>query len=170
MSEPAPAARMPVAGEALDPRVLTLWRIDALVPALVTLVAGGGTAAVLSGIDSGPPAGLVLSVTVALVVVLTAGALVGASLTYRHWRYRVGEEGLELRHGVFVRTHSSIPYHRVQQIDVTAGPLDRALGLRTLVVRTASSTTDATIPGIAAERAEALRRRILERSGEGDAV
>lgn len=160
----------PAGGEALDPRVRTLWRITALVPAGVVLVIGGVVAAVLSKVDGGPPAGLALAITIALAAVLAVGGLAGASLAYRHWQFRMGEDALELGHGVFVRTHSSIPYHRVQQIDVTAGPLDRALGLRTLVVRTASSTTDASIPGIGAERAEALRRRILERSGAGDAV
>ena len=68
------------------------------------------------------------------------------------------------------RQASLVPYHRIQQIDVTRGPLERALGLSHLVLRTASATSDGMIPGIPAERADELRRLLLERAGLDDAV
>jgi membrane protein YdbS with pleckstrin-like domain len=89
---------------------------------------------------------------------------------YRHWRYHVAPDALELRHGVVRRVHSAIPYFRVQHIDVAQGPVERAVGLARLVLHTASAGTDATIPGIAAGDAEGLRRLILARAGHGDAV
>ena len=73
---------------------------------------------------------------------------------YRHWRYQVAPDALELRHGVVRRIHSAIPYFRVQHIDVAQGPVERAVGLSRLVLHTASAGTDATIPGIAAGDAE----------------
>jgi membrane protein YdbS with pleckstrin-like domain len=89
---------------------------------------------------------------------------------YRHWRYQVADDALELRHGVVRRIHSAIPYFRVQHIDVAQGPVERAVGLARLQLHTASAGTDATIPGIAAEEADGLRRLILARAGHGDAV
>jgi membrane protein YdbS with pleckstrin-like domain len=77
---------------------------------------------------------------------------------------------LELQHGVVVRATSLVPYHRIQQIDLHRGPLERFLSLSTLVLRTASATTDARLPGIAAEHAELLRHELLARAGVDDAV
>ncbi len=91
-------------------------------------------------------------------------------LAFEAWRYELTDSTLELRRGLVVRTHSAIPYFRVQHIDITRSPIERALGLSQLVVRTAAATTDARIPGIAAADAERLRDLVLARSGRGDAV
>jgi membrane protein YdbS with pleckstrin-like domain len=71
---------------------------------------------------------------------------------------------------VIIANESLVPYHRIQQIDVERGPLDRLLGLSSLVLRTASATTDGKIPGIPAATADALRVRLLTRAGADDAV
>ena len=68
------------------------------------------------------------------------------------------------------RRSSTVPYLRVQHIDLTAGPLDRRLDLTTLVIRTASATTDARLPGIDGDEAERLRTTILRRAGLTDSV
>ena len=71
---------------------------------------------------------------------------------------------------MLTRRESTIPYHRVQHIDLEAGPLERRLGLTSLILRTASASSDSTVPGIDAGDAEALRARILALVGTGDAV
>ena len=91
-------------------------------------------------------------------------------LAYRYWAYAVDEGALLLRHGVVFRSESAIPYFRVQHVDIERGPIERACGLSRLVVRTASATTDATIPGLSERDAVELRGLILERAGRGDAV
>ncbi len=109
---------------------------------------------------------------------LTLGcAVAGGTLAWRlprvgydAWRYELTATTLELRRGVVVRSHSAIPYFRVQHIDITRSPFERALGLSQLVVRTAAATTDARLPGIAETEAELLRDVILARTGSGDAV
>jgi membrane protein YdbS with pleckstrin-like domain len=106
--------------------------------------------------------------------VVAAGGLLAAfwavPLRYRRWSYHLGPAALELQHGVLTRRSSTVPYLRVQHIDLTAGPLDRRLDLTTLVIRTASATTDARLPGIDGEEAERLRSTILRRAGLTDAV
>ncbi|CAN5661666.1 PH domain-containing protein [soil metagenome] len=153
----------------LDPRIVTVWRLQAAVLPLL------GTVAVLvlelavgdgSGGPPWPPG--VGAVAVALVGGLASVTL--PALAYRRWRYQTAATTLELRHGVVVRTESSIPYWRVQHVDLTAGPLDRLFGLSRLVLHTASATTDATIPGVASERADELRTLILDRAGTNDGV
>lgn len=148
----------------LEPRVLTLWRLRtslvmAVVAALVflgTLLVGG--------------AALALGVTIVVVVLLGGLAWWWTGLVWRSWEFRVGDGALHLRHGVLTRHVSTIPFHRVQHIDTEAGPLERRLGLATFVLRTASASSDSTVPGIDAAHAEELRMRVLALVGSGDAT
>jgi membrane protein YdbS with pleckstrin-like domain len=153
----------------LDRRVVVVWTVQeaASFGVLAVAVLAADLAARLAGVDLPGPPGLAAGL-VAVVGGLAAWWLPRAS--YRHWRYQVAGDALELRHGVVRRVHSAIPYFRVQHIDVAQGPVERAVGLARLVVHTASAGTDATIPGIAAGDAEGLRRLILARAGSGDAV
>ena len=51
----------------------------------------------------------------------------------------------------------------MQMVDLTAGPIDRWLGIATVQLHTAAATTDATIPGLPPEDAAALRDRLAAR-------
>jgi membrane protein YdbS with pleckstrin-like domain len=157
------------AARELDRRIVLVWTVQEAIGylVLVLLVLAVDIGARLAGADMPGPPGL----TAGLVAV--AGGLAAwwvPRATYRHWRYQVADDALELRHGLIRRVHSAIPYFRVQHIDVAQGPVERAVGLARLIVHTASAGTDATIPGIAAGDAEGLRRLILARAGSGDAV
>jgi uncharacterized protein len=83
---------------------------------------------------------------------------------HRRWRWRLDTLALELRHGVIVRRAASIPYFRIQQIDVTRRPLERVMGLATLEVTTASAGGVATLPGLDAAEALEIRRELLARA------
>jgi hypothetical protein len=130
-------------------------------------VAGFAAAGVLTVV--GAPA-IVLAVPGVLLAATAPAGVWLPRLAYEHWRYTIGDATLHLHHGVVFRTESSIPYFRVQHVDIERGPLDRAFGLSRLIVRTASATSDATIPGLGEGDAAELRRVILERAGRGDAV
>lgn len=148
----------------LERRVLSLWRIRS------SLALGAWLALVVA---ASAGAGRVLpGVAIALVLAVAGGLLVRwwTSLVWRSWQFRVGGGALHLRHGVLTRRESTIPYHRVQHIDLEAGPLERRMGLTSLILRTASASSDSTVPGIDAADAEALRARILALVGTGDAV
>ena len=74
-----------------------------------------------------------------------------------------------VRRGVLIRRQSVVPYGRMQFIDVTAGPVERSLGLATVRMHTAAAASDARIPGL--ERAEASRLRDqLAQLGEAQAA
>ncbi len=147
----------------LDPKVRTLWSVRrGVVPLVagavwfvVAVAAGDTTAAVLAGV-----------VTVLVLVMVVASV----ALSYRYWTWSVHEDAIELTHGVVVRRHSVVPHHRIQQIDIERGPVERILGIATLVLRTAAATTDARIPGIGSEHSEQVRRALRERVGVDDAV
>lgn len=148
----------------LERRVLSLWRIRS------SLALGVWVALVLAA--SAGAGQVVPGLLAALVLAVVAGLLVRwwTSLVWRSWQFRVGDGALHLRHGVLTRRESTIPYHRVQHIDLEAGPLERRMGLTSLILRTASASSDSTVPGIDADDADALRARILALVGTGDAV
>jgi membrane protein YdbS with pleckstrin-like domain len=101
-------------------------------------------------------------------------AALHAVLYYRSWRYEVREDSLYLTRGVFTRVQTVAPYVRVQHIDARRGPVERVLGLSTLVVYTAGSRgADVTVPGLTDDRADELQtalKRLAIESEEEDAV
>ena len=150
----------------LDSRVRWLWIGRAL---LIGLVVGGVATAVAFGVDRswlwvGPVVG-----------VFIAGLGVTHSiLLYRTWSYEVREDSLFLDRGVITRVQTVVPYVRVQHIDTSRGPIERSVGLSTLVVYTAGSRgADVTIPGLTPPEADDLQTRLkrlaIESEGE-DAV
>ncbi|MEN3304748.1 MAG: uncharacterized protein V7603_950 [Micromonosporaceae bacterium] len=75
----------------------------------------------------------------------------------RSWGYAERDVDLLVRHGLFVRRLSIVPFARMQFVDVTAGPLERALGLATVQMHTAAAASNARVPGL--DRADAARLR-----------
>ena len=142
-------------GEWLRPAraLLTLRRVEvAVFVALPSLVA-----AVLVAVRSGPAQGLAVA---AAGVVTTGLALSGVRLRWLAWGYAERDEDLLVRRGVLVRRTSVVPYGRMQYVDVTAGPLDRRLGLARVTLHTAAAASDASIPGLPAAEATRLRDRL----------
>ena len=92
------------------------------------------------------------------------------AIEFRHTRYRVDRQGIEIRRGVFWRGVTTVPRSRVQHTDVSQGPLERRWGLGTLVIYTAG-TDHAKVSLAGLEHSHALRiREHLLPSGESDAV
>ncbi len=166
------AAGDPAADEAwrrLHPRMVLRWRLE--------LLAAGAVVAVLLGVgeliarraealDPVPRA----IIPAAAFLVAAVVAVVWPPLYHRRWSYRLGADALEIRRGVVVRRTSIVPYRRVQQIDLSRGPLDRLLGLTTAGITTAAATTDGGVPGLVPEVADRFRQVVLERAGRDDAV
>lgn len=96
----------------------------------------------------------------ALVAVVTGLALLSVERRWAAWGYLERADDLLVRRGVLVRRTSVVPYGRMQYVDVTAGPLDRRLGLATVTLHTAAAATDASIPGLLADEAARLRDRL----------
>lgn len=150
----------------LHPRVLTLWRLGSLISWLILGLVVVGPLAAMAVADwiSWWPA-IVAGISV---LGLACFGVWYAGLRYRAWQYTFTGDALEMRSGVVFRSISAVPYHRIQQIDVEQGPIQRRLGLVGLRLRTASSGTDGRLPGIATEEAEVLRAELLAKAGQDD--
>ena len=103
----------------------------------------------------------------ALAGLLVGGAAVGvAGLSLRRrvlsWGYAERVDDLVVSRGVLVRRTTVVPYGRMQFLDVTAGPFERAFGLATVQLHTAAAASDARIPGLPAAEAARLRDRLAQ--------
>ena len=74
-----------------------------------------------------------------------------------------GPEELVIRRGRLFRSLVSVPYGRLQFVDLQSGPLLRRLGMATIELHTASPASGGSIPGLPTELAEGLRERLAAR-------
>jgi membrane protein YdbS with pleckstrin-like domain len=148
--------------QALHPSVRYIWLLQATISALVV------------GSMVGVPAFIVLDqplVGPTIFLLLFSVGSILAILRYRRWSYKVRKESLFLDRGVITETKTVVPYVRIQHVDTSRGPIERALGLATAVVYTAGSRgADVSIPGLTPTDADDLQNRLkqLAISAEGE--
>lgn len=89
----------------------------------------------------------------------------GLVLYWRRFEYRVGETEIRIDSGIFSRTHRSIPFDRVQDVDITQGPVARLLGLAQVKFETGGSAgqEEGVLQAISLERAQELRELVRAR-------
>jgi membrane protein YdbS with pleckstrin-like domain len=135
-------------------------------PKLATLrLAEAGGVTVLLLLAVGLPllmTGLDTAAAIACGGVLLAGVVAAVLLSrrVRSWAFCERDEDLLVRRGLLVQRLSLVPYGRMQFVDVSAGPLERSLGLATLRLHTAAAASDARIPGLPRAEAERLRDQL----------
>ncbi|SBT44085.1 PH domain-containing protein [Micromonospora auratinigra] len=95
-----------------------------------------------------------------LVLLLAGWRTVTIVRAVRAWGYAEREHDLLVRHGLLVRRLSIVPYSRMQFVDVSAGPLERAFDLATVQLHTAAAASDARVPGLRPTEASRLRDRL----------
>ncbi len=146
----------------LHPRITIVWRVSGLSGATALAVTIGALEMLVLA-----PRGIFIGATGVLTGTITALALtlalVWPTLRYRAWRWQVDRDHVLIQKGVLWRSRSLIPRVRIQHVDTHNSPLQRWLGLSSLVIYTAGTRgADAEIPGIAAEQAEQLREELAQ--------
>jgi membrane protein YdbS with pleckstrin-like domain len=137
----------------VSPKLATLRRLNAA----IVLGLLGVVALLVLGTTVGWLYGVLALVLVALGYVW-AWILIGRN--QRSWKYAEREDELLVSHGVMFRELVVVPYGRMQFVDVAAGPLERAFGMATVELHTATPATDAKIPGLHPDEAARLRDRL----------
>lgn len=96
-------------------------------------------------------------------------AIFDTSLVARRVRalgYAELEDHLLVKQGVLIRQVRAVPYGRMQYLEVSAGPIDRAFGLAKLELHTAASNMPVYVVGISEAEAKHLRKVLTERGVE----
>lgn len=140
--------------QSLDPRYLHVIRIGVALMAVPVAIAAFGVEFAL--VTKG-----VIEHGALLVPVLALCAFAVVFLPQRKWkRWGFSDSGelLRVARGWMFRTDTIVPFKRIQHIDLGEGPIERLFGLASLTVHTAGTHNSiVTLPGLARDRAEALR-------------
>lgn len=140
----------------LSPKFRTMRRLVLLIVAGVIFSAG----ALFTGLGFGL---WWLSATIwaiAIMVIVVRWLILGRN--WRSWGYLEREDDLYITHGVLFRRLITVPYGRLQLVEVRSTPLQRWFGLATVQLITASASTDAVIPGLLPAEAKRLRDQLSQ--------
>ncbi|WP_247000539.1 PH domain-containing protein [Halosolutus gelatinilyticus] len=148
--------------ESLHPRIRVLWIAQA---AIAALVVGAALVAIDRWFTDVP--------TAILLGVIAIGVGLGIAYAlrlYRVWKFELQPDALYLERGVITFVETAVPFVRVQHVDTQFGPVERALGLSSVVVYTAGSrNADVRIPGLRPGRARDLQDTLRELAVESEA-
>lgn len=114
-------------------------------------------------------------------VIMTAGAFLiffyillyfWARLSYQNYKYELKTEGFYKEYGVIWKKYVTIPYGRIQNVDIYRGLVARILGLSDLHIQTAGMSftgkrgarSEGRLPGLSIEDANKIRDELIKRS------
>ncbi len=109
-------------------------------------------------------------------VLFIAACYAWARLAYFYYRYELTETGFRKESGVIYKRYATIPYDRIQNVDIYRGLLSRMLGLSDLQIQTAGYSAVAAqrgfsgagaegrLPGLPHKVAEVLRDELIART------
>jgi putative membrane protein len=112
-------------------------------------------------------ASAVLGIILALIVCSLILTAIWAKLTYAFYKYELVDEGFRKEQGIIWKKYVTIPYDRIQNVDIYRGLVARLLGLSDLQIQTAggsySGFSEGRLPGLSRVVAEQLRSEVLRR-------
>lgn len=166
----------------LDPKAVWLFFLSYVLRwFFITLFLGGWLLISFFGIlESSKEGGAVifivlLTIAIGLPVFMILCYIV-ARLTYHYYRYELTENGFRKESGIIYKRYVTIPYDRIQNVDIYRGLLARILGLSDLQIQTAGASamvTRSRMGGMGAEGrllavshavAEQLRDELVQRA------
>jgi uncharacterized membrane protein YdbT with pleckstrin-like domain len=133
--------------------------------------------------------GAVIGAVVFYLVFVIGIAEVYSRMSYSRWKYEITKDGVRLEKGIIWKKYTSVPYDRVQNVDLHRGIFARMFGFTTVEIETAGSSggwgrirygghygrrryrSEGHIPAVSIEGAEKIRefimKKISKRGGAG---
>jgi len=106
--------------------------------------------------------------------VVVLALLVGYSVLWVYlYRYGLEDSEFKKESGVIAKDYVSIPYSRIQNVNIERSLLERVLGISSVQIQTAGGggwrgNAEGRIPGVDKHAAEKLREDIIERARAAD--
>lgn len=99
-----------------------------------------------------------------------AGIIILAPIIARCKGYAIREKDIHFKKGVIFHKTISLPYNRIQHVEMESTPMERLYGLTTLKFFTAGGgSADMKIPALTYEASTKLRAYIIKKAGAKDA-
>lgn len=100
-----------------------------------------------------------------------------AYLYYSYYRYKIGENSIMVRKGVFSIHEAEVPFDKIQNVDIFRGVLHRLLGLSSIYIQSAGYSesteeilekhpgfvSEASIDGVGKEEAERIKQELINK-------
>lgn len=162
----------------LDKKAVWLFFLNMLVGWLFMLVVFGTWLGVFLIGQFGFSVGGILLLVFGALLVFIGFSWIWAKLSYRYYRYELREDGFRKEQGVIWKKYVTIPYDRIQNIDIHRGVFARLFGLSDLQIQTAGASAvmgrygasginaEGRLPGLSREVAEQLRDELVRRARE----
>lgn len=93
-----------------------------------------------------------------------------AKFAYKNWSYEFGPKELRIEGGVIFKTYQSVPYIRIQNIDLKRGIFARIFGYSTVNIHTAGYSPESSrryynpeghLPAVSIQEAEQIRNWVM---------
>lgn len=109
-------------------------------------------------------------------IVFVVFCWIWAKLSYRYYKYELTEEAFKKEYGVIWKKYVSVPYERIQNVDISRGVIARILGLSDLHIQTAGASAvvygrrmagigaEGYLPGLSIDVAEQLREELVKKA------
>ncbi len=119
----------------------------------------------------------IIFIVAIVVLIALLISYIAALLVYKNYEYGLTEEGFRKKYGVISKKDISIPYERIQNVDIERSIIARILGLSEVNIQTAgematirgagsliSQESEGFIPGVLPEEAERIRKKLINRA------
>ena len=158
----------------LDPKAVWLFFLRSIFVFLFISIWIGGFGLTTTLTESSESS--VLGIVLVIFLVVLVFSFIWAKLTYHFYRYELTEEGFRKELGVIFKKYVTIPYDRIQNVDIYRGILARILGLSDLNIQTAGMSAsvgrfgvsgagaEGRLPALSREVAEEVRNELIRRA------
>lgn len=166
----------------LDPKAIWLFFIGSVIGWTIIMfflsfwIAGVTIAALQIG-KAYISLGLFLTLLMIFLACFYAFLYFWAQLSYKNYKYQLRPEGFYKEYGVIWKKYVTIPYSRIQNVDIYRGLVARLLGLSDLHIQTAGmsftgkrgSRAEGRLPGLSIKDANMIRDELIKRSQKSNA-
>lgn len=104
-----------------------------------------------------------------LIIILTSTifAFIYAHLSYSNYEYKIDEDGFKKESGIIWKNYVTIPYNKIQNVDIFRGIVARSVGVSELRIHTAGYSderrSEGVLPGVSVEEANQLRDELVKK-------
>lgn len=142
----------------IDKHAIPAWRIGRGFGSLVWWLLPFGVS--MYGMGNEFPDWIPFVLAVLVLINSIAQATFLPLIRWKYWSYRITDDDIELRRGIFVKVNTLVPINRVQHVDTRQGPLYRSYDLASVTISTAATTHE--IPALSEEIADQVREKISQ--------